>query len=352
MNTLKRLFLPLCSIFIVGAYLSSCSSSKGDKKETIYKVTAIYPTDSTSADSKQYIGLLEGNKTSSLSFQVPGQLASIRIQEGQRVQKGTLLASLDATNLNSQLNAAKATFEQAEDAYHRLKILYDNGSLPEIKFVEVKTKVKQADAAYTIAQKNLKESNLYAPFSGLIGKRAVQVGENVFPGKEVLTLIDTQKIKMRFDVPEQEINLIHVGDESEVVVGALGNQKFKAKVTERRLDANSITHNYSTYVTLIDNNDDMIPGMASEVRLLEKSTSDQNTSAGLMILPVSCVQVTMSGEHYVWIVQDSLAARKRVEIGGLVSGGLVIKSGLSKQDLVITEGYHKISIGNKIQVNK
>lgn len=352
MDTFKKLCLPLCSIFIIGACLSSCNSSKEEKKETIYKVTAIHPLDNASANSKQYIGLLEGNKTSSLSFQVAGQLLAISVHEGQRVQKGTLLATLDGTNLQSQLNAAKATLEQAEDAYKRLKTLYDNGSLPEIKFIEVKTKVKQADAACTIAQRNLRESKLYAPFSGLIGKQAVQVGENVLPGKEIFTLIDTQKIKMRFDVPEQEINLIHVGDEGEVVVGALANQTFKAKVTERRLDANSITHNYSTYVTLIDNNSDLIPGMASEVTITEKISSDQTSSANAMILPVSSVQVTMSGEHHVWLVQDSLAVRKKVEIGELVSGGLVIKSGLSKQDLVITEGYHKISVGNKIQVNK
>lgn len=352
MNKSKRLLLPLCSILIISSYLMSCNSSKEDKKETIYKVIAIHPTNSISANSKQYIGLLEGNKTSSLSFQVAGQIANINVQEGQRIKKGQLLASLNAANLKSQLNAAKATLEQAKDAHKRLKILYDNGSLPEIKFIEIQTKVKQANAAYTIAKKNLKESKLYAPYSGLIGKRTIQIGENVFPGKEVFKLIDTQKIKMRFDVPEQEINLIHVGDKAEVTVGILSNQIFYAKVTERRLDANSITHNYSAYVTLIDKNNELVPGMASEVKIFAKKLINTKESGNTIVLPVSAVQVTMTGKHYVWLVENGLAIRKEVEIGQLVSKGLTIKSGLSKRDLVITEGYHKISVGNKVQVNK
>ena len=183
----KKYLISLTTLFIIIISIVACGNKNKAKTETIYNVRVVHPQDNNSLNTKDYIGIIQGDKNSKLSFQVPGQLKSINVVEGQYVSKGALLATLDATNLKNQVNAAKATLDQALDAFNRLKILYDNGSLPEIKYVEVKTKLSQAQSAYGIAKRNLNNSSLYAPFSGIIGHKAVQVGENVIPSQEVFT---------------------------------------------------------------------------------------------------------------------------------------------------------------------
>ena len=83
---------------------------------------------------------------------------------------------LDATSVRSSYDAAKAALVQAEDAYRRMEELHAKGSLPEIKWVEVQSKLQQARSMEEMARKNLKDCKLYAPFSGVIADKSVEVG--------------------------------------------------------------------------------------------------------------------------------------------------------------------------------
>ena len=89
--------------------------------------------------TRSYIGEIEGESSSSLSFQVPGYVECIYVKEGQRVERGELLARLDETTLQSTYDAALSTLKQAEDAYARMEQLHKSGNLPEIKWVEVQS---------------------------------------------------------------------------------------------------------------------------------------------------------------------------------------------------------------------
>lgn len=100
---------------------------------------------------------------------------------GDRVAKGQLIATVDPFSMQSSYDAAKASLAQAEDAYRRMKELYDKGSLPEIKWVEVQSKLQQAKSMEEVARKNLDDCKLYAPFSGIISEKMAEVGQNIMP---------------------------------------------------------------------------------------------------------------------------------------------------------------------------
>jgi len=97
--------------------------------------------------------------------------------------------------------------------------------------------------------------------------------------------------------------------------------------------------------------------MACDIKLafnssISKSTKNNNSEIeeNPMILPISSVQVTFNGENYIWLAQDGKAVKRTVEIGNFLSGGLIIKKGLKQSDLVIIQGYHKLSNGSKIKI--
>lgn len=219
-----------CAILLLA---TGCTSPKKAHTADPLRVGTIVVTPSSDIDAALYVGTIEEETSAALSFPVAGTLARTYADEGQRVQQGQLLAELDPTSARQTFDAAQAALDQAKDACARLKQLYDAESLPEIKWVEAQTRLRQAESAYGIARKNLDDCKLYAPFTGVIGKRQAAAGETVLPGVPAMTLLRIGMVKVRFPVPEQEIARLGTDSRLRITVAALGDRAFPAGRSKR-----------------------------------------------------------------------------------------------------------------------
>ncbi len=335
-----------CSLLLAGVWvLGGCSSGpQTAKKERVVPVKVLTVTHDTRATAHDYIGVIEEESASSLSFPVQGHVEQIDVREGERVTAGTELASLDTRNLQSIHEGALASLHQAEDAMKRLQLLYDNQSLPEIQYVEAQTKLQQAQSLEQVARKNLEDSRLIAPFSGIIGRRQVEAGENVMPGQPVLSLLKTGTVKVRVPVPENEIAAVGPGTRARITVAALNNQTFEGRIAEKGIEADPVAHTYEVRIPLNNASGSLMPGMVCRVELL------RDEAQPAIVLPNRAVQLTETGERFVWKVQQGKALRTPVQTGALSDAGLIITSGLSEGDQVICEGYQKVSEGMQVDV--
>ena len=127
-KTLAYLFVAVTSVLCAGCG----SSGKGDHGDREVPVRTYTVSPREGVYTRSYVGEIEGETSSSLSFQLPGYVERVYVREGQRVAQGELLARLDKTTLQSTYDAALSTLRQAEDAYARMEQLHDNGSLPEV----------------------------------------------------------------------------------------------------------------------------------------------------------------------------------------------------------------------------
>lgn len=223
-----------------------------------------------------------------------------------------------------------------------MKTLYENKSLPEIKWVEVQSKLQQAQSMESIARKNLEDASLYAPFDGVIGKRNVEAGENVQPGKPVFTLLDVGTVNIKIAVPEKEIPFID-HRKAAITVAALGGRLFEGMVTEKGITANPVSHTYEARIKLDNRDGALLPGMVCRVRVEDK---DRVTTISL---PNNVIQLSHTGERYVWCLRDGKAKAVTVRIGELTDNGVQITDGLSEGDLVITDGLQKVSEDMKVK---
>lgn len=335
--------------FYAFALLLLVVSCKGKKEESTaeeaiqVKVETIAMSAATGEHN--YVGTVEENTGSSLSFSVMGTVEKILIDEGQSVSKGQLLAMLNKATLKNTYTVALSSLKQAEDAYKRLTLLHENGSLPEIKYVEIQTQLQQAQAAESIAKKNLHDCNLYAPFSGVIARRSIEPGMNVIPGIESLKLVTIDKVNVKVSVPENEIARIKTGATAQVNVAALDHKSFEGKIEIKGVIANPLSHTYEVKVKLNNPHRELMPGMVCEVYI---SSPDQQQ--GGILVPNSAIQILDSGERFVWLAKDGKATRRIVVVGGLTNQGVVITNGLTSGDQVIIEGNQKVSEGMKITV--
>lgn len=293
-----------------------------------------------------YSGIIEESYSSMISFQVAGNIQQIYCGENQHVAKGTLLASLDKVVHQNSYDMALSTYKQAEDAYNRLKRLYDDNSLPEIKWIETQTALQNAKSMVNIAKNNLDNCNLYAPFSGVVAKKITEIGANVMPGVPVFNLVKLEKIKIKVAIPEKEISRISIGQKAIIGIMALGeNAEYTAFITEKSSMANPLSHTYDIKIELDNEVGKLMPGMVCDVTIIYDKNEDKQ-----IIIPNNSVMIDNDNNRFVWKVENDIAYKQPVIIDKLSERGVIVKEGLSTGDLIIINGNQKVSVGMKVKI--
>ena len=366
---------PASAALILAAVLSvfGCGKNEGQKVKAPIRVK----TEVASAapfGSQSYVGVVEESEATAVSFTTMGVVRRVYVDEGQAVSRGQLIAEIDPSTMNNTVDAAEAStsqaidmvqqaedaYSQAKDAYDRMKILHDNGSLPEMKWVEVTTRLSQAETALRtarssvrsanaterIARKNLADTRIYAPVSGIIGHRHVNAGETALPSQAVVTILDINHVKVKVSVPESEMRSITPHTASYITVGAIGRE-FGGGTIEKGVKADPLTHTYDIRINVLNSGHQLLPGMVANVTFSGLGTAP--ASSGWRTLPVTSVQRRADGSLFVWTIgADSAAHRTTVSIGHATGNRVPITSGLGDDQRVVTEGYQKLSEGTKV----
>ena len=322
---------------------TSCAQKKQTPKDTVVNVKTMKVASNSYVMGKNYMGTIEEEDGANVSFGVIGNVVKVMVDEGQFVRKGQAMAEVDGQNVRNAHEISAATLSQAEDAYKRLKNLYDKGTLPEIKMVEMETALAKAKAAEAISRKSVDEIVLKAPFDGFVASSTVHVGASVVPGVTSFTLVKINRVKVALSVPEKEIGKVNVGQKVTFTVSALGDQEFSGKIVSRGVTASAISHAYEVKAIVENHSHQLLPGMVCKVKL-ENAGGDYT-----IVVPQQAIQIS-GQEKFVWIVKDGKAHRQAVTTGDVINEGVVVETGLTSGDVVIVEGQNKVSEDVKVRV--
>ena len=330
------------SIVCLMAFVS-CGQKEQAPKETIVNVKTMTVASSSHVVGKNYMGTIEEEDGANVSFGVIGNVVRVMVDEGQFVRKGQAMAEVDGQNVRNAHDISAATLSQAEDAYKRLKNLYDKGTLPEIKMVEMETALAKAKAAEAISRKSVDEIVLKAPFDGYVASSTVHVGASVVPGVTGFRLVKINRVKVALSVPEKEIGKVQQGQTVTFTVGALGDQTFTGKIVNRGVTASAVSHAYEVKAIVDNRGHQLLPGMVCKVKL-------ENTTGGdyAIVVPQQAIQIS-GQDKFVWLVKDGKAHRQGVTTGDVINEGVVVETGLTTGDVVITEGQNKVSEDVKVK---
>ena len=319
-----------------------------EKKETRHLSPIRVKTELTSVSAGNkgitYVGIVEENEGTAVSFTNMGVVKRIYVNEGQPVSRGQLIAEMDDSQARHLLSGAEAQMAQANDALSRYQMLHDNGSLPEIQWVEIQSKVAQARSQLEVARKNLADCRLIAPVSGVIGKRQVSAGETALPSQAVVTIFDISTVKVKVSIPETEMSNINAHTSSYIKVDAI-NRSYGGGRIEKGIQADALTHTYDVKIHVVNTDRKLLPGMVANVLF----HSSSGGSPSQITLPVTAVQKNTDNQYFVWtIANDSTAHRTKVSIGDVTGNRITISGGLTVNQPVVIEGYQKLSEGKKV----
>ena len=331
-------------LLTVGLLLSSCSENKKVEQKAPTRVKTQMVSPAMADGSQTYVGIIEEREATAVSFTGMGVVKRVLVSEGQAIGRGQLIAEMDDTQARNLLSGAEAQMNQANDALQRYQMLHDNGSLPEVQWVEIQSKVAQAKSQLEVAKKNLADCRLTAPVSGIVGKKLVGAGETALPSQAVVTILDVSNVKVKVAVPEGDISAIHPTTPSTISVEAVGTTVKGGKI-EKGIEADALTHTYDVRINVVNADRKLLPGMVASVQFMQEGSQ----SIAGKSLPVTAVQKAADGSLFVWMIaNDSTAHRTKVSIGSVQGNHVAITDGLNIGQRIVTEGYQKLSEGTKV----
>ena len=337
---MKKSILMLLGVMLI----CSCTSKQEQNAKAPTRVTTEVVSTAMNANSQTYVGIVEECEATAVSFTSMGVVKRMLVNEGQAVAKGQLIAEMDDTQARNLLSGAEAQMAQANDALERYKMLHDNGSLPEVQWVEIQSKVAQAKSQLEVARKNLADCRLVAPVGGIVGKRLVGAGETALPSQAVINILDISTVKVKVAIPEADISSIGANTSSIIKVEAV-NGSFTGGKIEKGVQADALTHTYDIRIQVTNGERKLLPGMVASVQFV--AVAQQQTQQ--LLVPVTAVQKKADGSLFVWTVSgDSTAHRTTVTTGETTGNRIVVTTGINDGNRVVTEGYQKLSEGTKV----
>jgi RND family efflux transporter MFP subunit len=328
----------------VALALGGCHEASGSSPPPTQAVTVAVAGRTDTARDLRLSGTIEPERSITLSFLAAGTIAEVWAHEGEVVRRGQKLARLAPQSFEDALGIAKAKAQQAEDAYRRLEPMYRNHTLPEVKWVEVETGLRQAQLAVAMAQRSVADTVLRAPEDGVVSRRSAEPGMTAIPGSPVITLVRMGTVLATAPVPETHISRVRVGAPAQVAVAALG-RTFEGVIREVGVTADPLTRTYPVKVAVANPNGELRLGMVIVVRL------HQEGGPPAVVVPSQAVRVDESGAPCVYVVeQDGRVRRKAVEVAGFIGEGTTLSRGIAEGERVVTSGTPMLADGVAVTV--
>lgn len=325
--------------------------------DTVESTAAVY--------HDEYPGTVVAVDQTDLRAQVNGYITGIFFRDGDRVQKGQKLYTIDAQVYNANYQQAQANLQVQEtnllkaqrdaDRYHELDkndaIAKQQVDYADAALAAAKKQVDAAKAALAGVKSTVNFATIYAPFSGTIGISLVKEGTAVVAGQTILNTISTNDpIAVDFEVNQQDIYRFTQIQQQPKASGdstftlAFGNDiyPYPAKISLIDRAVNPQTGTIKTRLSIPNNKGMLKPGMTTQVRVL----NTQNKNA--VIIPYKAV-VEQLGEFFVYVVTDSSTVNQRkLHLSKQIGNAIIIKEGLTAGEKIVVEGVQNLREGAKI----
>src|SRR6478672_7789638 len=286
----------------------ACGSEAAEESKPAVPVEASKVVAAPLSEQVTAIGTLLSDEAVTISSEIAGRLKEIHFEEGQPVEKGALLFSLDDSVYRAQLDDASAKLKLAAQTNKRTSTLFSNKYATAQSADEAASNLAVNTAAVELARVQLDKTRITAPFAGIVGLRHVSAGEYITAGQALVNLEAIDPVKADFRVPEKFLPAIRVGQTIKIRVDAFPEDSFEGRVyaIDPRLD---VAGRSLLVRAMVPNRDQRLrPGLFARVTVLLQLKEDALSVPEQAIVP--------QGEsQFVFKIVDGKAKLTKVKIG-------------------------------------
>jgi RND family efflux transporter MFP subunit len=286
------------------------------------------------------LGTVQAKLHATLEAKLSGHIAEMPVTLGETVQKGQLIARLDAGEIAARLEQAKASLDEADHDWQRISTLFAEQSVTRAEYDSAQARQQIAQSAVTEAKAMMSYVDITAPFTGVITKKWADVGDLAAPGKPVVDIEDPSALQIQADVPESLIGNVKPGDQLTARIATVTND-IAGTVAEMSPVADPNTRTFVVKLDLPDT-----PGLHSG-QFGRVAVPVGEASA----IRVPCTAVVQRGQmEIVFVAVNGHAQLRLVKIGTRVGDEVEVVSGLNPGEPVVTEGASDLIDGQPLTI--
>ncbi|HEX3070036.1 MAG TPA: efflux RND transporter periplasmic adaptor subunit [Thermoanaerobaculia bacterium] len=303
-------------------------------------------------------GYLVADKQSKITPKISGKVVRLNFDVGDKVTAGQVLAVLESTNMQAQLDESQAALTGADREWKRQSAMWKEGVTTHAQLDSAEAQFAAARARVAQIRINMQDMVVRAPFAGTIATKNTEVGEVIssvmmgqvggtLPAGAICTLVDLKTLEVVADVNEASIGQLHEGQSAEVSVDAFPNRKWKGVLRQIIPTADRAKATVQVKVKIIDPGDRLLPEMSSSVSFLqsERTDAEMHEPARLWV-PASAVA---NGTVAVVDAEKHIALR-RVTTGAVREQRIEITNGIKSGDRIVTTGAEALKDGQLIRI--
>lgn len=356
----KKAVIGAAAVCIVAAgwHIYSSITAQPLSEKTIPLVRTITVGESDTSLANVYPGEVHGRYESNLAFQVTGKINSRPVNIGDTVQSGQILMTIDPKDVlqsvessNAQLSSAAANQKLAADNAARYRQLYASGAVSQAVLDQYNTQLNAADAALRQAQaqvntaaNQLEYTNLRSDADGVVANITGEVGQIAAAGTPLVTVIRNGEREIQINVPENQLDNLHVGQPAQISFWALP-QQAAGHIREISPIADPATKTYKICVAVDNLPAEAKLGMTAKVSFHTGSSKD-------ILLPLEAIY-QRDKQPQVWLVDEKLRVHLiNVTIGAYSGNNVVITGGLKQGDKIVTAGINKLTEQQEVRLLK
>lgn len=283
----------------------------------------------------QMQGSVQARDEINISSETSGTITSLKVQEGDYVSKGQVIATINQDILQNQMAEIETSLDLARTLYEKQKRLWDQNIGSEVQYLQAKNNVERLENSLTVMRSQLSKGTVYSPISGVVDAVRIEQGELASPGMPIITVLNANRLQVEAEIPEIYLGKIRRGQYVDLFFPSLEKEMTgRVSLIGRKIDPANRT--FTIEVNIGNPGGQLKPNLLAEVSFVDYQLDD------VIIVPIENVQQEVGGRNYVMLAKqenDVLRAEKTYVIPGEYSETeVVIESGIQPGDIMISKG--------------
>jgi len=347
-SNIMRTYIRLSSavILLLSLFLFSCGGNKTEEKNNnqklpLVKVQEVKP--GHFAEKFTVVGIVKPFASAKISSEEGGLILSIVKDKGDYVSKGQIVIRLKKDVQTATYDQMVAQYELAKLNFEKQQQLYEDNATTEIAYLTAKWQLEAAAKGLDVVKSHISTGFIRSPISGVVDDKFMNEGEMSVPSVPILSVVDVSRVKISAGVPERYVEQISKGQEVKITVDVLSGQEFSGKISYVSPTLSQGSRTFEIEIIINNKLRQLKPEMSTNIEL-SKSERDN-----VIAIPQDYI-VDYGDEKYLFVLEDGIAKKRDVVLGGRNGNLVLVRSGLNTGDKLITEGFQSLNDGDKVKV--
>ncbi|MFN3427451.1 MAG: efflux RND transporter periplasmic adaptor subunit [Candidatus Thermochlorobacter sp.] len=322
---------------------SDAKAAKSLETEKAVSVSTIIVSKNKLSETLSLIGTITANNDVAIVSETSGRVVSVGAKVGDYKPAGSVIAQVDDELKLANFKSAEVAYEKAKKDLERYEALLKEGGISDAQVESARLNFKSAEAQYIVARRQLRDTRITTPISGIVTERKVDIGAMVSAGMTVANVVDIAKLKVKVNVAEQDVFKLKVGDEVEVTTDVYPGIKFKGTIATISAKGDE-AHTYPVEIILSNSKEHPLKaGMFGRVNFTSLGEREALT------IPREALIGSVKAPE-VFVAENGVAKLRAITVGREAGKILEVIDGLKEGERVIVSGQNNLRDGYAINM--